>query len=101
MMARPRCRSWWPPASLRELLRSRLLSVSEPARQMLTAAAVLGSDNDAELLRAVSGRGEDEIVEALDEALGRSLLTETPAPAANQVRVPVRDEGHNGRGGDR
>ena len=76
---------WWPPASLRELLRSRLQSVSEPTRQMLTAAAVLGSDNDAELLRAVSGRGEDEIVEALDEALGRSLLTETPPPAANQA----------------
>jgi tetratricopeptide (TPR) repeat protein len=52
---------------------------------MLTAAAVLGSDNDAELLRAVSGRGEDEIVEALDEALGRSLLTETHPPAANQA----------------
>jgi DNA-binding SARP family transcriptional activator len=76
---------WWPPASLRELLRSRLQSVSEPTRQMLTAAAVLGSDNDAELLRAVSGRGEDEIVEALDEALGRSLLTETHPPAANQA----------------
>jgi tetratricopeptide (TPR) repeat protein len=76
---------WWPPASLRELLRSRLQSVSEPTRQMLTAAAVLGSDNDAELLRTVSGRGEDEIVEALDEALGRSLLTETPSPAANQA----------------
>jgi DNA-binding SARP family transcriptional activator len=76
---------WWPPASLRELLRSRLQSVSEPTRQMLTAAAVLGSDNDAELLRTVSGRGEDEIVEALDEALGRSLLTETHPPAANQA----------------
>jgi DNA-binding SARP family transcriptional activator len=81
----PQQDDWWPPASLRELLRSRLRSVSEPTRQMLTAAAVLGSDNDAELLRAVSGRGEDEIVEALDEALGRSLLTEIPPPAANQA----------------
>ena len=35
----------------RDLLRTRLQAVSEPARQMLTAAAVLGSDNDAELLR--------------------------------------------------
>ena len=52
---------------------------------MLTAAAVLGSDNDADLLRAVSGRGEDEIVEAIDEALSRSLLTETPPPAAGQA----------------
>jgi tetratricopeptide (TPR) repeat protein len=52
---------------------------------MLAAAAVLGSDNDADLLRAVSGRGEDEIVEALDEALARSLLTEMPPPAAGQA----------------
>src|ERR1700687_1440144 len=73
---------WWPPASVRDLLRARLQTVSEPARQMLTAAAVLGSDNDADLLRAVSGRGEDEIVEALGEALARALLTEIPPPAS-------------------
>jgi DNA-binding SARP family transcriptional activator/tetratricopeptide (TPR) repeat protein len=76
---------WWPPASVRDLLRTRLQAVSEPTRQMLTAAAVLGSDNDADLLRAVSGRGEDEIVEAIDEALDRSLLTETPPPSARQA----------------
>ena len=84
---------WWPPASVRDLLRARLQAVSEPTRQMLTAAAVLGSDNDADLLRAVSGRGEDEIVEAIDEALARSLLTEIPPPAAGAgalLRVPVR-----------
>jgi len=76
---------WWPPASLRDLLRTRLQAVSEPARQMLTAAAVLGSDNDADLLRAVSGRGEDEIVEAIDEALARSLLTEIAPPAVGHA----------------
>jgi DNA-binding SARP family transcriptional activator/tetratricopeptide (TPR) repeat protein len=76
---------WWPPASVRDLLRSRLQAVTEPTRQMLTAAAVLGSDNDADLLRAVSGRGEDEIVEAIDEALARSLLTEIPPPTANEA----------------
>ncbi len=76
---------WWPPASVRDLLRRRLQAVTEPTRQMLTAAAVLGSDNDADLLRAVSGRGEDEIVEAIDEALTRSLLTETPPPTASQA----------------
>ena len=52
---------------------------------MLTAAAVLGSDNDADLLRAVSGRGEDEIVEAIDEALARSLLTEIAPPSPRQA----------------
>jgi DNA-binding SARP family transcriptional activator/tetratricopeptide (TPR) repeat protein len=76
---------WWPPASVRDLLRARLQAVSEPTRQMLTAAAVLGSDNDADLLRAVSGRGEDEIVEAIDEALARSLLTEIPPPVASEA----------------
>ena len=76
---------WWPPASVRDLLRRRLQAVSEPTGQMLTAAAVLGSDNDADLLRAVSGRGEDEIVEAIDEALTRSLLTEIPPPTANEA----------------
>ncbi len=74
----PEQADWWPPASVRDLLRARLQAVSEPTRQMLTAAAVLGSENDADLLRAVSGRGEDEIVEAIDEALARSLLTEIP-----------------------
>jgi DNA-binding SARP family transcriptional activator/tetratricopeptide (TPR) repeat protein len=76
---------WWPPASVRDLLRARLQAVSEPARQMLTAAAVLGSDNDADLLRAVSGRGEDEIVEAIDEALARSLLAEIAPPSTRQA----------------
>ncbi len=76
---------WWPPASVRDLLRARLQAVSEPTRQMLAAAAVLGSDNDADLLRAVSGRGEDEIVEAIDEALARSLLTETAPLAAGSA----------------
>jgi DNA-binding SARP family transcriptional activator/tetratricopeptide (TPR) repeat protein len=76
---------WWPPTSVRDLLRTRLQAVSEAARQMLTAAAVLGSDNDADLLRAVSGRGEDEIVEAIDETLARSLLTEMPPPSPQQA----------------
>jgi DNA-binding SARP family transcriptional activator/tetratricopeptide (TPR) repeat protein len=76
---------WWPPASVRDLLRTRLQAVSEAARQMLTAAAVLGSDSDADLLRAVSGRGEDEIVEAIDEALARTLLTEIPPPSPQQA----------------
>ncbi|HEX5296979.1 MAG TPA: tetratricopeptide repeat protein [Streptosporangiaceae bacterium] len=52
---------------------------------MLTAAAVLGSDNDADLLRAVSGRGEDEIVEAIDETLARSLLTEIAPVSVRQA----------------
>ncbi len=69
---------WWPPASVRELLRRRVQAASEPTQQMLSTAAVLGSGCDADLLRAVSGRGEAETVEALDEAVRRFLLTEVP-----------------------
>ena len=72
---------WWPPASVRELFLARLRAASEPTLQVLTAAAVLGSDADADLLQAVSGRGEDEIVEAIEEAVARSLLTENPPPS--------------------
>jgi tetratricopeptide (TPR) repeat protein len=78
----PLLADWWPPASVRELFLTRLRAASEPTLQVLTAAAVLGSDADADLLQAVSGRGEDEIVEAIEEALARSLLTENPPPAA-------------------
>lgn len=77
---------WWPPASVRELLRRRVRAASEPTAQMLSTAAVLGSGCDADLLREVSGRGEAETVEALDEAVDRFLLTEIPP--AGQRGVP-------------
>jgi tetratricopeptide (TPR) repeat protein len=70
--------AWSPPESVRGLLGKRLRSAGEPAAQMLSTAAVLGSGCDADLLRAVSGRGEAETVEALDEAVARFLLIELP-----------------------
>jgi DNA-binding SARP family transcriptional activator len=80
---------WWPPASVRELLRRRLQAASEPTLQMLSTAAVLGSGCDADLLRAVSGRGETETVEALDEAVRRFLIAEIPP--AGDSGVPRYD----------
>jgi DNA-binding SARP family transcriptional activator/tetratricopeptide (TPR) repeat protein len=74
--------AWSPPESVRGLLSRRLRSAGEPAAQMLSTAAVLGSGCDVDLLRAVSGRGEAETVEALDEAVARFLLIELP-PAAD------------------
>ena len=70
--------AWSPPDSVRGMLGRRLRSASEPAAQMLSTAAVLGSGCDTDLLRAVSGRGEAETVEALDEAVARFLLIEVP-----------------------
>jgi DNA-binding SARP family transcriptional activator/tetratricopeptide (TPR) repeat protein len=76
--AQPGVEGWSPPESVRGLLSRRLRAAGEPAAQMLSTAAVLGSGCDADLLRAVSGRGEAETVEALDEALARFLLIEIP-----------------------
>jgi len=84
---------WWPTGSVRELLRDRLLQVSEPTMQVLTATAVLGGDCDADLLRSVSGRAEDEVVEAIDDAVARLLLAEAPptgAQAAPSYQFPYQ-----------
>jgi DNA-binding SARP family transcriptional activator len=78
--AAPGAEGWSPPESVRGLLGRRLRSAGEPAAQLLSTAAVLGSGCDADLLRTVSGRGEAETVEALDEAVARFLLIEIPPP---------------------
>src|SRR5207245_1027049 len=57
--------NWSPPGSVRELLHSRLKAVDETGRQLLGAAAVIGRSFDFDTLREVSGRGEEETVNAL------------------------------------
>ncbi|MFZ0322554.1 MAG: BTAD domain-containing putative transcriptional regulator [Actinomycetes bacterium] len=61
---------------IRDLVRTRLESASGTARQLLGAAAVLGTVADPELLRATAGRDETETVDALEEAVSRGLLVE-------------------------
>lgn len=50
--------------------------LSHPARQLLTAVAVIGPSVPYEMLRAVSGRSEEELVDSLDELLARGILWE-------------------------
>ena len=67
----------WPlPAGARELLLARLQPAGETARQVLAAAAVLGRSFDSDTVRAVSGRGEEETVRALEELVARGLIRE-------------------------
>jgi predicted ATPase/DNA-binding SARP family transcriptional activator len=68
--------SWAMPANVRELLRLRLAAASEPGRQLLTGAAVIGRSFDFDTLREVSGRSEAEIVAGLEELIARRLITE-------------------------
>lgn len=67
----------WPlPTGARDLLRARLDPVSETGRQVLTSAAVLGRSFDADTVRAVSGRTDEETVNALEETMRRGLVAE-------------------------
>ncbi|MGH3367057.1 MAG: ATP-binding protein [Nocardioidaceae bacterium] len=86
----------WPvPAQVRDLLKVRVDPVSETGRQVLAAAAVVGRTFDAETVRAVSGRGDDETVEALEELVRRGLVREGPTGydfSTEQLRALVYDE---------
>ncbi len=67
---------WRLPGGAADLLRARLGAVGETAGQLLATAAVIGRSFDGEIARMVSGRSEDETVQALDELLAHGLITE-------------------------
>ena len=67
----------WPiPTGARDLLLARLDPVTETARQVLAAAAVLGRTFDVDTVRAVSGRTEEETVTALEDVVRQGLVRE-------------------------
>ncbi len=68
--------AWSLPGSAREMLRARLLDVSETGAQLLNTAAVIGRSFDFETLREASGRSEEETVAALEELIARGLVEE-------------------------
>ncbi|HEX3214003.1 MAG TPA: hypothetical protein VH016_15635, partial [Actinomycetota bacterium] len=62
------------PATSSELLRGRIQGVSEPARQTLRVAAVIGRRAPHRLLAAVAGLDDGRLDEALREAVAAKLL---------------------------
>ena len=64
------------PPGVRGLLESRIGAASEVAGQVLAAAAVLGRPFEADLVREVSGRSDEESVTGVEELTRRGLLTE-------------------------
>ncbi len=72
------------PASVRELLHARLARADETARQTLGAAAVIGHAFDLEMLRAVSGRSEEETIAGVEALSAQGLIAETFAAGALQ-----------------
>ncbi len=72
------------PATVRDLIRSRLAPVGETGRQLLHTAAVIGRSFDFATLQEASGRSEEEAIAALEELLTLGLVIERPgdSPAA-------------------
>ncbi len=64
------------PGGMLALLRSRIASVDEVGRQVLTGAAVIGRSFDLETVLAAAGRGEEETVDGLDALVQRGLIRE-------------------------
>ncbi|HEV3401165.1 MAG TPA: AAA family ATPase, partial [Acidimicrobiales bacterium] len=62
------------PEGLRLLLGHRLHRLSRACRQVVDFAAVIGRDVDAEVLTAVAGRDEDDVLASVEEALAAGVL---------------------------
>ena len=60
----------------RELVTARLEAATDLTRQIVGAAAVIGTVSDPELLRSACGRDEAETVDAIEDGLHRGLLVE-------------------------
>jgi predicted ATPase/DNA-binding SARP family transcriptional activator len=71
--------AWTLPGGVQDLLKARLGTVGETAGQILAAAAVVGRSFDFDTVRAASGRGEEETLDALEELISRGLIREVGA----------------------
>jgi DNA-binding SARP family transcriptional activator/predicted ATPase len=87
----------WPvPESVRSLVRARLETIDETARQLLASAAVIGRTFDFELLSQASGRSPEETVSGLENLINRGLIAEQeecgePCPAYDFNHEKLRD----------
>ncbi|MEE8331208.1 MAG: BTAD domain-containing putative transcriptional regulator [Acidimicrobiia bacterium] len=62
------------PVSVRDLLSSKLAGLTEMGRQVAATASVVGRAFDLDLVREVSGRSPEEVVEAVEELCQRGVL---------------------------
>jgi DNA-binding CsgD family transcriptional regulator len=77
------------PPTVRDAIRLRTGRLSAPARQVAELVAVMGARSGYDALRRLSGLGEAELVQALEELTGANVLVEGGSP-----REPVYDFAH-------
>jgi DNA-binding SARP family transcriptional activator len=87
---------WRAPGSVREFLYARLAPLTEVARQVLAAAAVIGRSFQVDAVTAASGRSDEEALAALEELLALRLVVEADGDrldfAHTQLRQVVYDD---------
>jgi DNA-binding SARP family transcriptional activator/tetratricopeptide (TPR) repeat protein len=83
------------------LLRARISSIGDLARQLLSTAAVIGRSFDLGTVRTASGRSEEEAVSGIEELLRRGLIREVDASNGADLRYDfthgrLRDAAYEG-----
>ena len=76
------------PGSVRDLIHSRLATISETAGQLLQTAAIFGRSFDFDTLREASGRTEEETIIALEELIARALVSESLGEERQHLSSP-------------
>src|SRR5215469_10617598 len=65
------------PEGVRDVIGQRLSRLSDTANRVLAAAAVLGLEFEFEVLILMTGLAEDEMIQAVEEALANEVVIET------------------------
>ncbi|MGH9035915.1 MAG: ATP-binding protein, partial [Acidimicrobiia bacterium] len=91
------------PEGVRDVVGRRLSRLSEVTNRVLTVAAVAGLEFEPALVAPAGGFAEDEVIAAVEEAVGARLVVEVPAPFPHTrfshalVRATLYDELTAGR----
>jgi DNA-binding SARP family transcriptional activator len=78
------------PEGLKEVVAARIEGLDDATQQVLAAAAVVGSDFDADLLRAAAGRSEEEIAGSVETMVRRRILKETAGAGLSFTQEVIR-----------
>jgi class 3 adenylate cyclase/tetratricopeptide (TPR) repeat protein len=78
------------PEGVRDVVGQRLSRLSDTVNEALHAAAVIGRDFDVDLVAALAGVGDDELLDAFDEASRARLIEETGADRFRFTHALVR-----------
>jgi class 3 adenylate cyclase len=78
------------PEGVREVVGRRLARLSSQANEALSSAAVIGNEFTVGVLSAMRSTDEDELIEALDEAVAARLLAEVGIGAYRFAHALVR-----------